>query len=531
MTNNAPLWWNELVNVALLGSDRRAVPFHELPEEIRQSAENQLSISPEKTLLRVAALSANYLRAGTEPAALALPDLPPCPPETQPYASGSGVKLLRDMLNDPLPGTGLLALLLEKLRTKSVVIPPGLLIPLLTTAATAKTTAVVEPIAELIGERGRWLAAQNPDWAIVLPADLDALWENGTKDEREAVLSHLRQTDPNRARQLLETVWEQEPVLQQKIWLNKLVTGLGPDDEPFLTRLFTDYQAITKRKPTQQALFQDAATYLLSLPNSALYQTIREKLRQYVTVRKGLLGRLTGQEVVTMILPKQDDGFFNTATMTQYGLETNADLTSAGQIRHWFFQFLAAIPPATWQELWQVDEENLIDFCFRQSFGKEDPKATADALEVVAILRHKSTTLARSLLRTKHKFGFKERLIALLPPAEQEHYIEANALDFSEYPANYLFLTDLNRPHWSVSFSQYVVVLFAKRLVSNYQFTPSAKAFLADAATVLHPNGLLILDTAHYTNLTDYQQESLRKHLRQPMERGLSLRDKIQSLT
>lgn len=529
MTNNAPLWWSELVNAALLGSDRRAVPLAELPNELQQSVDNQPGVTPEKTLLRAAALAVNYLRAGAEPPALALPDLPPCPPETRHYASGSAVKLLRDMLNEQLPGTGLLALLLEKLRTQTVIVPPDLLIPLLTTAATAKTTAVVEPIAELIGERGRWLAAQNPDWTIVLPTDLDALWENGTKEEREAVLSHLRQTDPSRARQHLEAVWEQEPILQQKIWLSKLVTGLGPADEPFLTRLFIDYRAVTKQKPTQQAIFQDVATYLLGLPNSALYQTIREKLRQYVTTRKSLLGRLTGQETVSMALPNHDDGFFNPASMAQYSLETSADLTSASRIRHWFFQFLAAMPPATWQELWQVNEENLVDFCFRQSFGKEDAKATADALETVAILRHKSTTLARSLLRTKHKFGFRERLIALLPAAEQEHHIEANALDFSEYPANYSFLTDWNRP-WSVSFSQYMIVLFAKRLVSSYQFSPSAKAFLVDAATVLHTDSLRVLDTSDYTNLTDYQQDSIRKHLRQPIERGLRLRDKIQSL-
>ncbi len=527
-TQNAPFWWNELVNAALLGTDRRAVPLAELPDDIRQPLANQSGVSPEKTLLRAAALSVNYGRAGAEPSALPLPALPPCPPETRHYAPETAVKLLRELLDEQIHGTQLLVLLLEKLREQNVIVPPDWLIPLLEKAETAKMTEVIEPIADLIGERGRWLAAQNPAWAIVLPADLDALWQHGTKDERNMVISYLRQTDPARAVQLLESVWEQESVQQQRSWMYEFMNGLGPADEPFLTRIWQNLHDLNTRKTTQQAIFQDAACYLLRLPGSALHQTIRERLRRYVTTRKSLLGRLTGQEAVTMTLPNQDDDFFNPATMTQYGLETNADLTGAGRIRHWFFQCLAAMPPATWQELWQVDEENLVDFCFRQSFGKEDPKATTDALELVAMLRHKSTTLARSLLRTKHTFDFRSELVRQLPPAEQEHYIEANALDFSEYPANYSFLTDTNRPRWSVSFSQYVVVLFAKRLLGSYQFSAAAKAFLADAATGLHRDGLLVLDTDHYTNLTDYQQDSIRKHLRQPMERWLTLRDKIQ---
>ena len=82
-------------------------------------------------------------------------------------------------------------------------------------------------ILPLIGVRGRWLAAQNPDWKYALKisqAEIESaseeeideeiqiseIWLTGTKEERSLLLHQLRKGDPSYARELVEDTWTQD---------------------------------------------------------------------------------------------------------------------------------------------------------------------------------------------------------------------------------------------------------------------------------------------------------------------------------
>ncbi len=117
----------------------------------------------------------------------------------------------------------------------------------------------------VLGERGRWLAAVNPDWryaAVELddPRALRAAWERDPAG-RAALASILRRRDPAVALRLIELTWRNEADAMRRELLATLETGLSMADEPFLERALDDRDAQARHK---------AASLLARLPESRL---------------------------------------------------------------------------------------------------------------------------------------------------------------------------------------------------------------------------------------------------------------------
>ena len=85
--------------------------------------------------------------------------------------------------------------------------------------------------------RSRWLHAQLGD---APPEDLDEAWELGTPDERRAAFDEQRRRAPAAARERVEASWDATRAAERTQWVQRLSTGLGPDDEPFLERCLDD---------------------------------------------------------------------------------------------------------------------------------------------------------------------------------------------------------------------------------------------------------------------------------------------------
>ena len=143
-----------------------------------------------------------------------------------------------------------------------------------------QSVAMREFIQPVLGERGRWLASLNTDWAwgrgVQEQADADTQWELGSIEQRRAVLLAERRTAPDAALARLQSVWGQLPARDRHALITTLAEGLNPGDEAFLTQQL--------QKDRAQDVRRTAADLLAALPDSAYSQRMAERLRPLVVV-------------------------------------------------------------------------------------------------------------------------------------------------------------------------------------------------------------------------------------------------------
>jgi hypothetical protein len=334
--------WEELVTVALLGTERRTppgwAPGREAPVALLDAAAGE-------TLRR---------RAGVRPArAAARPE--PATRDPRPALPPAAARRLALLLADR-PGTGgagrrgtapdlmeLLPQWLTLANERGFAAPPEAL-PALLGAARGRTDLRPAALA-FAGPRALWLARLNQDWRFALRSSpgggaalpgpeetkrVQQLWQEGLFAERVALLSATRAKDPAAARELLATTWATERAEDRLMVLDSLRSGLCPDDEPFLERALAD------RSRNVRAT---AAELLSALPGSALAARMAARAGSCVAV-----DRTGGTPTIVVEAPHECD-----AGMERDGVVPKAP-AGRGERSWWLGQLVEAAPLGTWPE-------------------------------------------------------------------------------------------------------------------------------------------------------------------------------------
>ncbi|MFF9047603.1 DUF5691 domain-containing protein [Streptomyces parvulus] len=352
--------WEQLVTVALLGTDRRTPPGCE-PGPGAAAA-----------VLDAAAAETVRRRAGLRPARAARRPAP-APEDPRPPLPAPAARRLAMLLADR-PGTAaggrrgaapdLMELLPQWLATanaRGFGAPPEAL-PALLDAARGRTD--LRPAAlRFAGPRALWLARLNPDWRFALrgtpgggtvppgPGDgerVRRLWGEGLFAERVALLASLRARDPAGARELLESTWATERAEDRLMFLDSLRTRLTSADEPFLE------QALADRSRNVRAT---AAELLSALPDSALAARMAARAVTCVSLDRSLdrapvdprddsrdhaLERSPTAPAIAVEAPHECD-----AGMERDGVVAKPP-GGRGERSWWLGQLVEAAPLATW---------------------------------------------------------------------------------------------------------------------------------------------------------------------------------------
>ncbi|MFE4701756.1 DUF5691 domain-containing protein [Streptomyces sp. NPDC056738] len=332
--------WEELVTVALLGTERRALPG--------QQPGRQAPVA----LLDAAAVETVRRRAGVRPArAAALPE--PAAPDPRTPLPPAAARRLSTLLADR-PGTGgggrrgaapdlveLLPQWLALANARGFAAPPQAL-PALLDAARGRTDLRPAALA-FAGPRALWLAGLNPEWRFALrtssggatalpeaPEDIQRLWQEGLFAERVALLAAVRAEDPAAGRALLVTTWSTERAEDRLMFLDSLRSGLSAEDETFLEGALTD------RSRNVRAT---AAELLSALPGSALAARMADRAASCVAV-----DHTREAPVITVEAPHECD-----AAMERDGVVAKPP-ARRGERSWWLGQLVEAAPLATWGE-------------------------------------------------------------------------------------------------------------------------------------------------------------------------------------
>ncbi|HEV2759676.1 MAG TPA: DUF5691 domain-containing protein, partial [Acidimicrobiales bacterium] len=183
--------------------------------------------------------------------------------------------------------------------------------------------------AEVMGERGRWLANLNPAWAWAAGGaepDDASTWATGSAAARRLLLARGRAADPGAARELVASTWATETPEDRAAFLAVMVTGLSMEDEPFLEAALDD-----RRKEVRLA----AAGLLWRLPESRLGARMAERARPLV--------RISRRRVESILPDSVDDAMVRDGVVVKPPAGT-------GERAWWFHQVVAATPLPTWTD-------------------------------------------------------------------------------------------------------------------------------------------------------------------------------------
>lgn len=215
---------------------------------------------------------------------------------------------------------------------------PELLLPKLLRHG-QRNTAIRPALKAVLGERGRWLAAQNPDWrygqgqaiadfATETPA-LKALWPGEDAQSRAINLRAWRQVDAQAAREALAAAWSSELAQERQALLGALATHLSLADEAFLESALGD---------RGKAVRKVAADLLAQLSGSGFGDRMARRASAWVQMSQAGSGL-----AIAVTLPEAYDEDWK-----RDGIELKAP-RGEGQRAWWLRQILAYTPLAVWQ--------------------------------------------------------------------------------------------------------------------------------------------------------------------------------------
>ena len=367
--------FDDLVTAATVGLSRKPFAVTDLNGPAAAHARALDAGDPAAALLDAATLMTVAQRAGFRPEqGIAGP--PPAPADAAPELSPRAERALRRLGGAHLaPGFAagdkeLLADLLTAAAAAGYVASPPLLPDLLDAAV--RTVALRPAVTDMLGPRGRWLAAYRPDWQRVVeaaprkatatvagerpPTDVTAAkaasavtaasadpeaWRTGSRAERHAYLAALRERDPQAGRALLAADWARLPADERAALLAVLAGGLSADDEEFLDGVLDD-RAAGVRVIAQRLLAR--------LPGSRFQQRVTDRATAVIRLERH--GR---RQSLAVTRPANPD-----AAAVRDGIDGRPPSPSIGVAAWLLTQSIAAVPLASWTDLFGLPPGEIV---------------------------------------------------------------------------------------------------------------------------------------------------------------------------
>ncbi len=443
-------YWQELAAAALVGTDRRPdLPPPPTPlAELLGSLDNE---SPAAALLSAAAATALYTRAGALPTTSEVAPISPCPEDDLPPCGPRAARHLATILDGH--GWPLLREWLEVLATVRRR-PPDAALPELLEQGRA-TPELRPALLAVLGKRGRWLAALNPEWSYVAEgagppqneAELTELWQTGTRNGRMFLLKALRASDPARARALIQSTWATEKADDRAAFVEALEEGLSLEDEPFLEAALDD---------RGKEVRANAAALLARLPESALARRMAARAVELVSYHGGLFPK------IELRLPEACD-----KALQRDGVEVKSR-GGIGERAWWLSEIVRRTPPATWCAAWSLAPAAIL--------SARMPREWRDTLIEAwtsAAVAYRDQAWAEALADLALKEPERVPLEELLPilPIERREALLIRMLDEGRQPlsGSHPALPALSaaREPWSVQLARSVIAALGRRFAGN----------------------------------------------------------------
>ncbi len=374
----------ELINLALLGTDQvdKVQPDPALEAVLTKRGD----LSKEAQLLLTSAGIALRDLAGFVPAKTNREVPETCPPDEMPVVNPVALRHLMVMLEghheDVLPEW------LKTIATAGKRIPEEAL-PLLLDLG-RKQNSLRSLIAPVVGERGRWLAkeATPKNWGWIAPRYDEKTWSAEASDRLYEILEAVRKSEPAKARELLQSIWEEEKGPQRERFIFTLWNNLSADDEPFLENALDD---------GAQGVRRIAREMLATIPESRFYTRMVARAESFVKLKK--------RDKFEFTFPAELD-----AAMERDGMTIDPGLPDDQIPRSLLSQILEAMRPEWWRNHFGLTNAELVEV-----FDKTKTPMSLVLLLLEGAYRANDTETIEFLLFNQMK-KLKGENVSLVPP-------------------------------------------------------------------------------------------------------------------
>ncbi|HJY38204.1 MAG TPA: DUF5691 domain-containing protein [Steroidobacteraceae bacterium] len=450
--------WERLAAIATLGTRRAPLPKDTLwPEESLVAAANE-SNSPEALLLRAAVATWLWNVAGFRAAQSAESAQVDVPAPSNALAPEAASWRLARMIGGEQ--RELLQEWFELARAARKTLPTHWLPVVLDGVAPKLRNA----FPDVLGPAAAWLASQHPEWSVapIVAVPSRDRWQEGTFIERRAELAAMRERDPARGREWLESTWATDPPDARESFLGALQIGVSAADEPFLEAALDD-----KRKGVRQA----AAECLARLPASAHAKRNLARLEGLIVMeeaKSGLLARFRNRKLVVQLPAALDKA------AVRDGLEAKPPAQrKVGERAFWLEQMVELVPPRHWCERFGCDAPTFV----------EAAVATDHASELLSALSLAATrfpdaefigALCDAWLKSANELPViaqaVARLVFALPTERRSEMFEAQLRKLSERDFDAMLHLTMNYDlPWSAGATAFALKALGKRIAGDSQ--------------------------------------------------------------
>jgi hypothetical protein len=505
-----PEWTDQLAASAMLGTERAGqLPLTDPAASLGPIIASIAAAPAEDALLSAAAIATLYTKAGQlAPTITALP--PAAPPLDRPPVSATSSQHLALILNGHYPEVlpEYLDLLAASGRS-----PPARHLPALLAIALQKEH--LRPrIVSTLGSRGRWLTAQNPEWANLTALPEIEHYHTGTRSQRLALLERLRNMDPAQSRSLVAATWSEEQPEDRAAFARTFATNLSMEDESFLESALDD-----RRKEVRAV----AARLLATLPESRFAGRMTARLAPLVAVNKLAFGT----SKISISVPESHD-----PSMARDGIDAKSSRPPLGDKAARLAIIIAATPLSFWPATLGLDAAALL----KRLSALEWEEAVVLGLATGAVWQ-KDAALAAAVLQAaalelceKHYrliAPLFPELMALLSAAQREAALATLLATRDLFDGGALVELLILADHsWSKSFSEQFLPFLERLAQPATPHYAALQALVKSFPFHVHP-GILPTITAKLSASEPTHSEHLDQflailHFRQAMHKELS---------
>lgn len=475
--------WAALLPAAMVGTDRQPLAATSpLPGPVGVLLNDTLAQTPDSAtaLLRAAGIVATCslagghgLHTGDAPPAAAAPDQRP------PLQAGPLMALLPWVVAEAPPR--LHQAVFQGLDHAGLQLPPRFLPAALELGR--RSVALRPWLAPVLGERGRWLAAQRDEWRYATGASDTAppetLWSEGNLEQRKAFLHAERTHSPDAARKRLSDTLAELPARERAELTAVLAQGLGPADEPLLDRL---------RQDRSREVRSAALALLLRLPDAAFTQRACARMAALLKHERALLRKRWTIDAPTALPADAKADQLDTPRPQHDAL---------GERAWWLYQCVGQVPLAWWEQHMDMSPADLLAWAQSTEWAKALLRGWRDVLLSTA-----NPAWCHAFLQAPaaaRQLNDTDTLVALLPRADREAWWQQQLQHGAATHLGHFASQMLTGCPAGETLSQPLSLALARLLRERAQHNTLAddyglRSLLGELLCILHPDALHLLD-------------------------------------